>query len=124
VIQKQCPDLKLEFTDDDTFSLTTIRDGKEIKIGLDIRLGAKQFTTQVVGEGRTEPNFEPYLPPPIGRIKFSWNPFDMLSQLVSKQFLHKMCWILCAFLCCAALIAMIPMIFSDLFSQITVKIFS
>ena len=78
-MRKACPDLKLEFTDDDTLQLTTVKDGKEIKIGLDIRIGAKQPISQVVGEGRTEPNFEPYLPPPIGRIKFSWNPYDMLT---------------------------------------------
>lgn len=32
-----------------------------------------------VGEGRSEPNIDPFLPPPIGRIKWSWNPFDLAA---------------------------------------------
>ena len=31
-----------------------------------------------VGAARENPNMEPYLPPPIGRIEFSLNPFKML----------------------------------------------
>ena len=31
-------------------------------------------------EARSEPNHSPYLPPPIGRMKFSWNPWTMLNQ--------------------------------------------
>ena len=32
-----------------------------------------------VGLGRNEPNTDPKLPEPFGRIKFSLNPFEMLS---------------------------------------------
>ena len=28
-----------------------------------------------VGAARSEPNTNPYLPPPVGRLKWSWNPF-------------------------------------------------
>jgi hypothetical protein len=31
-----------------------------------------------VGGGRTEPNNTPYLPPPVGRLEWSLNPFKML----------------------------------------------
>ena len=32
-----------------------------------------------VGKGRDNPNVNPYLPPPIGRISFTLNPFTMLN---------------------------------------------
>lgn len=66
---------------------------------------------------------EPYLPPPVGRIAFSLNPFKMLSQLVGPEFLAKLYGILCVLLCCALLIAMLPMIVSNFFSTITMKMF-
>ena len=31
------------------------------------------------GMGRDEPNIDPALPPPTGRIEFSLNPFKMIS---------------------------------------------
>lgn len=31
-----------------------------------------------VGKGREEPNINPYLPPPVGRMKFSWNPYTLI----------------------------------------------
>jgi hypothetical protein len=30
-----------------------------------------------VGEGRNDPNMNPYLPPPQGRFEWSLNPFKM-----------------------------------------------
>ena len=30
-----------------------------------------------VGTARTDPNQDPYCPPPTGRLQFSWNPFYM-----------------------------------------------
>jgi len=71
------------------FWLTTTRkateDGKDkvfenIKILLDVRIFPKKLAdTCKVGEGRQEPNIEPYLPPPKGRIIFALNPFKMLD---------------------------------------------
>ena len=31
-----------------------------------------------VGQGRDSPNQHPFLPPPLGRIKWTWNPFDLI----------------------------------------------
>ena len=36
-----------------------------------------------VGSARNDANMEPYLPPPVGRMEFSLNPFKML---VSQNF--------------------------------------
>jgi len=33
------------------------------------------------GQGRGDPNQDPYLPPPTGRLKFSWNPFAMCMEI-------------------------------------------
>jgi hypothetical protein len=35
-----------------------------------------------VGTARTEPNQDPYCPPPTGRLQFSWNPFYMSVLLL------------------------------------------
>ena len=115
---------ELKFRDDDTFFLVTRKEGKEIKVRLDLRIipGA-QATANSVGKARTEPNMEPYLPPPVGRIQFSLNPFKMLSQLMSKEFMAKFGSILCLIICIALCIAMAPMIASDLVSKLMLKIF-
>ena len=31
-----------------------------------------------VGLGRDDPNNDPYLPPPIGRMQWSWNPYTLI----------------------------------------------
>ena len=69
----------LEFREDDTFILTTYKDGKDIKLRIDLRIvPAALVKAKPVGPGRENPNMEPFLPPPIGRIQFSLNPFKML----------------------------------------------
>ena len=114
----------IDFRDDDTFFLGTAKDGKLIKIRLDLRIiPGEQAKKNPVGSARVEPNMKPYLPPPVGRIQFSLNPFKMLSQLMSKEFMAKFMSIFLVILCCALLIAMAPMILSNFISTITLKIF-
>lgn len=49
-----------------------------------------------VGAARTEPNQDPFLPPPVGRLKFSWNPFVLGMELCGPSLCFKfMCCILC-----------------------------
>ncbi|RHY25693.1 hypothetical protein DYB32_008158 [Aphanomyces invadans] len=43
-----------------------------------------EFLATPVGSGRDEPNINPYLPPTVGRIRFSANPFSMLKELVRR----------------------------------------
>ena len=115
---------ELKFRDDDTFFLVTRKEGKEIKVRLDLRIipGA-QATANSVGKARTEPNMEPYLPPPVGRIQFSLNPFKMLAQLVGPEFLRKIYGLLCCMICCTLCIFMLPMVLSNFTSTIMMKIF-
>lgn len=72
----------LEFREDDSFILTTYKDGKDIKLRIDLRIVPMAMVKQkAVGPGRENPNMEPYLPPPIGRIQFSLNPCKMLVSI-------------------------------------------
>lgn len=115
------PNTTFEFRDDGTFFLVTRKevDGKmrDIKLRIDLRIipGATAKSNEV-GKARTEPNMEPYLPPPVGRIQFSLNPFTMLSQLMSKEFMAKFTSIFLCACCCVLLIMMLPMIFSNFVS--------
>ena len=47
-----------------------------------------------VGKGREKPNINPFLPPPVGRMEFTLNPFKMVNQLVGPKF-RKKCYCLC-----------------------------
>ena len=57
-----------------------------------------------VGSGRNDPNHSPFLPPPVGRIKFSLNPFVMGSELLGPVLCGK---ITCCLFCIAAVLLLI-----------------
>lgn len=74
----------MDFKDDNTFwvQLTT-RDSKgeiektgKVRIQIDIYPKAMADLNKV-GEARQEPNANPFLPPPVGRLSFSLNPLKM-----------------------------------------------
>uniref|UniRef100_A0A7S3CR63 Uncharacterized protein n=1 Tax=Strombidium rassoulzadegani TaxID=1082188 RepID=A0A7S3CR63_9SPIT len=70
------------------------------------------------GEGRAEPNSDPFLPEPEGRIKLSINPFDMLRQIIPAAMWRKIFLSICCGLCIFLCVMMAPMIFSNLVSKI------
>lgn len=48
------------------------------KMNLSFELVPKSIAkTNPVGLGRSEPNNSPWLPPPVGRFEWSWNPFKL-----------------------------------------------
>jgi hypothetical protein len=51
----------------------------QVKLSLEI-LPKENAQTCKVGEGRNEPNINPYLPPPQGRFEWSLNPFKMFVR--------------------------------------------
>jgi hypothetical protein len=68
------------------------------------------------GEGRSEPNIEPNLPPPEGRIQLTMNPVKMISQMVGPE-LKKKAMIWCCLIVCVMLCVFIfPMIVANGFS--------
>ena len=53
-----------------------------------------------VGTGRSEPNLNPFCPPPVGRLKWSWNPFVLGTQLCGPKIcFYFTCCLLCAAFC-------------------------
>jgi len=77
-------------------------------------LPKKNADLDVVGKGRDNPNVNPYLPPPVGRLEFTLNPFKMMNQCVGPKFRRKCyCYCLCALLV-AYLIFALPTIFSGI----------
>ena len=71
-----------------------------------------------VGLGRKEPNYAPYLPPPVGRFQWSWNPFKMFNQCIGPRFRKKI-YKGCALCCCVVyLIFLIPYLIYHLSGQV------
>lgn len=56
-----------------------------------------------VGNGRSNPNNSPYLPPPAGRLSFSLNPFKVFNDLLGPSICNR---ILCC-LCCVGFMVII-----------------
>lgn len=66
------------------------------------------------GVGRAEPNNDPYCPEPEGRIKFTINPFEMLSMMIPASVWRKITMYACLGFCCFLCILSIPITISDL----------
>lgn len=84
-----------------------------VRMQIDL-LPMEQAKANPVGECQKEPNTDPFLPKPFGRIEFSFNPFKMLAQLVGPAWKKKM-YCACCILCCVALlIVSLPQIVSSM----------
>ena len=60
-----------------------------------------------LGKGRSNPNKDPYCPPPTGRMECSLNPCKMINQCVGPKFRRKCyCFIILALLLVYLIIAM------------------
>ncbi|OQR94660.1 hypothetical protein THRCLA_08129 [Thraustotheca clavata] len=66
--------------------------------------------SQPVGSGRHDPNNSPYLPPPAGRLKLSWNPYSVFYQLLGPKICHRLTCCLCCILLGVAMYFLGPMI--------------
>ena len=62
-----------------------------------------------VGSARNDPNTNPFLPPPVGRLSFSLNPCKMFAQLVGPAARRKCYCYTCVCCSCASGIALIAM---------------
>ena len=67
-----------------------------------------------VGEGQSDPNQNPFLPKPKGRLEFSFNPIVIINQLFGREFLNKVICYLCGGCFCILIIASLPLLFSNL----------
>jgi len=73
------------------------------------------------GVGRGNPNQNPFLPDPVGRWKFSWNPYTLLLSLVGPDQRRKItCCLICT--CIIILIVLIlPFFFTNILSRLFMK---
>lgn len=72
-----------------------------------------------VGKGRDEPNVNPYLPPPFGRIQFSLNPFVLIGQLVGPRLRNKFVYFICGILFSIFLANFLPELIKHLISEVS-----
>lgn len=61
-----------------------------------------EIITRPVGHGRDEPNVNPYLPPPFGRMSFSFNPCTLINEICGPK-------VLCCIICCCCCICCLAM---------------
>ena len=88
----------------------------KILLSIDV-LTEKEAKLNPAGFGRSDPNQDPYLPGPIGRFKFSLNPFTMLNQLVGPGFRTKMYLCLALTLFIFLLIIFLPTLISSIIAN-------
>ena len=98
VYKENAEDLKIEFHDEDEDSIwiqlnNKTSDAGKVRIQIDI-MPKGMAEANPVGAGRDSPNHSPFLPPPIGRIQWSLNPFTMLNQCVGRELRTKI-YLLC-----------------------------
>jgi len=82
-LQKQ--GVTMDFKDDTSFwvDLVSRNDKGQIektgKVRMSIEILSKENAeTNIVGEARSEPNMNPYLPTPVGRLSLSFNPIKLI----------------------------------------------
>ena len=114
----------MEWKDDSTFWLPMnakndkgqIENNGYVRVQMDI-VPADYAEKNKVGAAREEPNANPFLPPPIGRLSFSLNPCKMYQQLVGPAMRRKICiWttcILCLVICLALSAYIIPVVIGN-----------
>lgn len=74
-----------------------------------------------VGSARDDPNTEPFLMPPVGRIHFTLNPFEMYKQMIGPAMRRKIAIWCCIFigscLCVLILYYLVPIILGGLITN-------
>lgn len=63
-----------------------------------------------VGFGRSDPNIDPFLPPPSGRLRFSLNPFVMGTELWGAKICCRIYGVICCILTILCLVYLSPVI--------------
>ena len=65
------------------------------------------------GSGRSEPNTNPVLPKPVGRLQFTINPFAMCFRLLGPRLCNRLMRVFCLLLCILMLYYMLPVVFTN-----------
>ncbi|TYZ61881.1 hypothetical protein PybrP1_005152 [[Pythium] brassicae (nom. inval.)] len=70
------------------------------RLGLSIQIVPEQEAkANPVGKGQEAPNVNPYLPPPVGRMRLSANPFLMLRELIGPKTCLRLMLVCCCITC-------------------------
>ncbi|KAG7392136.1 hypothetical protein PHYBOEH_006472 [Phytophthora boehmeriae] len=87
------------------------------RIGISIQIVPEEEALESpVGKGQSAPNLSPYLPPPVGRMRFTTaNPLALIKALVGP----KMCIRLSLLCCCAGCIMFVSVFGATLMSTLT-----
>ncbi|GMF13220.1 unnamed protein product [Phytophthora lilii] len=86
------------------------------RIGISVQIvPEEEALASPVGKGQNAPNLNPYLPPPVGRMRFTANPMAMLKVLVGP----KMCIRLSIMCCCVGCVLFISVFGATLMSTLT-----
>jgi hypothetical protein len=115
-LQEYMGDQELEYHDEDSFWLDmkdkngTTNGRMRVQIDIVPKEIAQSYQ---IGEGRSDPNHSPFLPPPVGRIQWSWNPWTMLNQCVAPDVRNKILCALCIIICIVIFILLLPNIMSQ-----------
>ena len=88
------------------------------KILLSVQLVPVDNVEQLpAGKGRAEPNKNPVLPKPVGRLQFSLNPFKMLFRLIGPAYFKKLqkvcCCVICTLLSALIIYYMFPVVLGN-----------
>jgi len=73
----------------------------------------QKFEELPCGHGRSEPNENPVLPKPVGRLRFTLNPFAMFYQILGPKLCKKLMAFLGIIICLLLMYYMLPVIFSN-----------
>ncbi|KAG4057508.1 hypothetical protein PC123_g7472 [Phytophthora cactorum] len=86
------------------------------RIGISVQIvPEEEALASPVGKGQNAPNLNPYLPPPVGRMRFTANPIAMLKVLVGP----KMCIRVSVMCCCVGCILFISVFGATVMSTLT-----
>ncbi|GMF17109.1 unnamed protein product [Phytophthora fragariaefolia] len=86
------------------------------RIGISVQIVPEdEAQTSPVGKGQNAPNLNPYLPPPVGRMRFTANPLAMIKVLIGP----KMCIRISIMCCCVGCVLFISVFGATLMSTLT-----
>jgi len=116
-LQDYMGETELEYHDNESFWLDMkdkngVSNGK-MRVQMDI-VPKDQAEAYCVGEGRSDPNHSPFLPPPIGRIIWTLNPWTMLNQCVAPAVRNKVLCVICIIVCLLIFFLMLPNIMGEM----------
>ena len=130
---RKAGDKDMEWHDEESFWLPmsqkndkgVLENNGYVRVRIDIVPG-EYAAKNPVGSAREDPNIEPYLPPPVGRISWSINPCTMYKQLIGPAARRKICIWLCCAVCIVLFVLIayyvVPVVIGNLISSGITKI--